>query len=76
MSVTPLIQHHTGVLDNMIRQEKRYMWFIDQKEKSLFRYDKFQNGKRSTALLIKRRKIKKWGDVLNGRSKDYLSFIR
>lgn len=48
----------------------------DQKEKSLFRYDKFQNGKRSTALLIKRRKIKKWGDVLNGRNEDYLSFIR
>ena len=31
----------------------------------------------STALLMKRRKINKWGgNVLNGRSEDYLSFIR
>ena len=38
MSITPLIQHHTGVLDNIIRQEKRYVWFVDQKEKQISYY--------------------------------------
>ena len=57
MSITPLIQHHTGILDNIIRQEKRYVWFVDQKEKQISYYlpsespGKYAEDKRDADLI-------------------------